>query len=76
MSQRIVIGIEAGTDWPQLEARLRAFGAEVVRQPSSTAPDVVLVEVSTEEPLEALLQRLNALPGVRYAELDAWQMSS
>jgi len=76
MSQRIVVGIEAGTDWPQLEARLRAIGAEVVRQPSTAAPDVVLVKASTEQSLEALLQRLNALPGVRYAELDAWQMSS
>jgi hypothetical protein len=76
MPQRIVVGIEAGTHWPELQARLRASGVEIVREPSASAPEVALVQAPAEQPLEACLQQLKALRGVRYAELDTWQMSS
>jgi hypothetical protein len=72
---RVVVGLEAGTDRQAVAETLQAAGARSVTSLAPAMPDVVMAEfdTSTETEQGLLVQRLTALPGVRYAEPDVLQ---
>jgi hypothetical protein len=66
---RVVVMLEAGADVGQVAAGLRALGADDVRGPQPSLPDVVVATFPTDAP--AALRDIGALRGVRVAEVDA-----
>ena len=75
MSQRVVIGLEPGADWPAIRQELVARGAETVSVPSPSQPDALVVTIGSDRHLDDFLQQSKTIVGVRYAESDAWQSS-
>jgi hypothetical protein len=66
---RMVIGLQRGADRDRVVAAVRAAGATDLRPPSASLPDVIVAEFPDDDEA-ALVARLGALDGVRYAEVD------
>jgi hypothetical protein len=66
---RIVVGLDPGAPAAAIDGALRARGATDVRPPAPSLPDVMLTEFP-DQPEEAVLTDVRAIPGVRYAEVD------
>ena len=75
MGHRVTVGLMPGADWRPVENALHAAGAESVRSPAPELPDVLIVTIPNDRDIEEFVRRARALPGVRYAERDAWQFS-
>jgi len=75
MSQRAIIGLQPGADWAGIKQRLVAAGAESIRDPSPSQPDVLVATIPDARAMDAFLQSARTMPGVRYAEPDAWRTS-
>lgn len=73
MTVRVVVGLEPDADWRKVAERLRAEGAEDVRPPRVSLPDVVVATFLSETDLGELVSRVARLPGVSYAEPDTIQ---
>lgn len=73
VTNRAIIGFEPGADWASIKRGLIAAGAESVREPSNELPDALVVTLPADRSIEAFLQAARVLPGVRYAEQDAWR---
>jgi hypothetical protein len=76
MSQRLIIGVEAGTDWKTIKKELVEEGADWVRDPSPEQPDVLVVSIPEDRNVDDVLSRVQRLRGVRYAERDAMRWTS
>lgn len=76
MSQRVLIGIQPHADLGGLKKQLVSFGAESVNDPSSVQPDVVVATVPSQNEATNFIEKVKKLPGVRYAELDAWRFTT
>jgi hypothetical protein len=76
MSQRILIGIESQADSGKLKKELLSFGADSANGPSEAQSDLIVVTVPADKNLDEFLLRAKKLPGVRYAELDAWRFTT
>ena len=75
MSQRVIVGLQPNVDAAQVKAAVLAAGAESVRDPSPVEP-VLVVTVPDGRELEPFLRAVKKVPGVRYAEPDAWQFTA
>jgi hypothetical protein len=76
MSQRLIVGLEAGADWARIKSVLVQQGADWTRDPSDAQPDVLLASIPEERGIDAVIGEIEKLPGVRYVERDAmrWTM--
>jgi hypothetical protein len=72
MGTRVIIGIEPQVDWATLKQELAQAGALGTSDPSPARPDAVVAEVPDGAEVQAFIERTRQLPGVRYAEPDAW----
>lgn len=75
MADRVVVGLIEGAQavpWPALRAQLLAAGAAAVADPVSYQPDAVVATLAAGTDAAAFIQQVQALPGVRYAQADAW----
>jgi hypothetical protein len=69
---RINVGLFPGQDPSPIAETLRGMGALSVKEPTSVLPDVVIADFP-EGDTESILKSIKPLPGVRYAEQDAWR---
>jgi fervidolysin-like protein len=69
---RVVVGLAEGHDPRQVGEQLKARGARHVQGPQPSLPDVLVADFP-EDDMPATLERVSALPGVRYAEPDELQ---
>jgi Fervidolysin N-terminal prodomain len=66
---RVIVGIANETESAAVADGLRREGAQSVRGPAKSLPDVLVAEFP-EGDLARTVKRVAALPGVRYAEPD------
>ena len=76
MSQRLIVGLQAGADWHAIRGQLIACGADWIRDPSPEQPDVAVASIPEGSDIEKVLEDIKQLPGVRYAERDAMRWTS
>jgi hypothetical protein len=72
---RIIIGVAPDQDPAALADTLRQQGAQYVHEPTAALPDVIVADFGDIES-QQLVQDVQQLPGVRYAELDAMRTIS
>lgn len=75
MSQRVIVGLEPGTDVEPVKTALREAGAESIGGPSLELPDVLIVTIPNNKDIDAFIHMAQMVPGVRYAEPDSWQFT-
>jgi fervidolysin-like protein len=66
---RVVVGIASDAKPESVEESLRREGARSVQGPAPSLPDVLVAEFPDAD-AGAMVKRVAALPGVRYAEPD------
>ena len=76
MGQRVVIGLTPNANWGEVKQRLVQAGAETVSDPAASQSDVLVVTLPSDANVASFLEQAKRLPGVRYAEADAWRFSS
>jgi hypothetical protein len=76
MSQRFVVGLAEGADWQHVKAAVVAHGADWVRDPSPSQPDVLVVSIPDEADAAAFMTACKRTEGVRYVEGDALSWTS
>jgi len=76
MSQRLIVGLEAGTDWAHIKHALVEHGADWTRDPSPEQPDVLLASIPEKKEIDAVIAAIKKLPGVRYIERDAMRFTT
>jgi hypothetical protein len=72
MSKRIIIGIDQQSDWDHLKQEIKNAGAAGVSDPTPSQPDAVVATLDDNVDVSGLIAQVTRLPGVRYAEPDAW----
>jgi hypothetical protein len=75
MGQRVIIGLNQGTNWNETKDALLAAGAELVLDPSGPKPDALVAVINSSRNMDEFLTIARKLDGVRYAEPDAWRVS-
>lgn len=76
MTPRIIVGLVPKADWKLVKQQLTASGADPVRDPSPELPDVAVVIPPSGTDIDAFARSVQKIPGVRYAEVEAWRMTS
>ena len=76
MGQRVLIGVDSKADFQKITKELLSLGAEAATGPSAVQPDLIVATMASETNLDEFLTRARKLPGVRYAEPDAWRFTS
>jgi hypothetical protein len=71
---RVLIGLheEGIADWPHLGPRLIALGATQAGPPGAAVAGVAMVQLPQAADVAAFVSAAQALPGVRYAEAEAF----
>jgi hypothetical protein len=72
MSKRIIIGIDQQAEWNHLKQEIRNAGAHDLSDPTPSQPDAVVATLEDSVDVSAFIAKITLLPGVRYAEPDAW----
>lgn len=73
---RILIHLaQPGPVPPPVARLLREVGATAPSPSHAELPGLCTADLPESADLDALLRRLNAVPGVRHAEADAWGQS-
>lgn len=72
MSKRVIVGIEPKAEWDRLKRELGHAGAQTTGDPTSYQPDAVVVTLPDSVDVQAFIEHVKRLQGVRYAEPDAW----
>ena len=72
MSKRVIVGIEPKTEWDRLKRELGQAGAQTTGDPTSYQPDAVVATLPDSVDVQAFIQHVKRLQGVRYAEPDGW----
>jgi hypothetical protein len=75
MDQRVIVGLEPDTDVESVKTALKEAGAESVGGPSLESPDILIVTISNDQDIDAFINMVQMVPGVRYAEPDAWKFT-
>lgn len=76
MSQRFIVGLTEGADWRQVKHEVVAHGADWVRDPSTSQPDVLVVSIPDEADADRFVAACKRTEGVRYVEGDAFSWTS
>ena len=76
MSQRFIVGLTEGADWKQVKQEVVAHGADWVRDPSPSQPDVLVVSIPDQANATTFISACKQTPGVRYVEGDAFSWTS
>lgn len=76
MSQRVIVGLKPDTNVKPVKTALGKAGAESVGGPSLELPDVLVVTIPNDQDINEFIRIAQKLPGVRYAEADAWQFTA
>jgi hypothetical protein len=76
MSQRYIVGLEAGADWQHVQRAAVAAGADWTRNPSPAQPDVLVVSIPDGMDADRFVAACRRTPGVRYVEADSMRWSS
>lgn len=66
---RVIVGIVTGHDVATVADALLHSGAGGVQGPAASLPDVLVADFPDGDPA-SIVERVAALPGVRYAEPD------
>jgi hypothetical protein len=74
MSRRITVGLEPHADQSVIADTLRSAGSDVVQWRVDPGK-VVVIDLAADADASAIISKLRAVPGVRYAEPDSWQRS-
>lgn len=72
MSKRVIVGIEPQVEWARLKRELGDAGAQSTTDPSPQRPDAVVAALPDSADMNAFIEQVKRLQGVRYAEPDAW----
>ena len=72
MSKRVIVGIEPQVEWDRLKRELIQAGAETTSNPTSYQPDAVVATLPDTVDVQAFIEQVKRLRGVRYAEPDGW----
>lgn len=76
MSQRFIVGLTEGADWKRVRDAVVAHGADWVRDPSPSQPDVLVVSIPDADDGAAFVAACKRTEGVRYVEGDALSWTS
>ena len=71
MSQRFIVGLDEGADWKKVKDAVVSHGADWVRDPSPSQPDVLVVSIPDQADSVTFVAACKRTDGVRYVEGDA-----
>ena len=72
MSKRVIVGIDPNIQWDILKRDLGDAGAQATSTPTSYQPDAVVATLPDTADVQAFIEKVKGLQGVRYAEPDQW----
>lgn len=76
MPQRFIVGLAQEADWQQVKRHVVAHGADCVRDPSPSQPDVLVVSIADAAEAGRFVDACRHIDGVRYVEADAMGWTS
>ena len=76
MPQRFIVGLAEGVNWQQVKQHVVAHGADWVRDPTPSQPDVLVVSIPDAADAGRFVDDCQHTDGVRYVEADAMGWTS
>ncbi|MBA2355031.1 MAG: hypothetical protein ACR2LU_01525 [Luteitalea sp.] len=76
MPQRFIVGLAQEADWQQVKRHVVAHGADWVRDPAASQPDVLVVSIPDTADAGRFVDACQHTHGVRYVEADAMGWTS